>query len=309
MKRTWMFGLAAALVVAGSTVPGVARAAYEEQDEARKDDETKKPGRRFEVRRLLGGGGRLGVTLEDASGGVTVTDVHGDSVAEKAGVRQGDIVVRFAGEHVRSAAQLVRLVRETPAGREVDIEVSRGGSTQKLSATLREPDRDRLFTFRPGGGEDFHFEMPEMPDMPDVPDLPELAGVPEPPAPPAPPRIARFFMGQGRKLGLSFQELGEQLAGYFKVEGGVLVTHVEADGPAARAGIKAGDVIVRVGAQAIKDGGDLRQAIRDADAGSKTTVVVQREGRSVDLSVTVGDDERARHAPGPTRMRRPGART
>jgi C-terminal processing protease CtpA/Prc len=312
MKRTWMFGLAGALVLAGSTAPRVARASYEEQDQARKDDETKKPGRRFEVRRMLGGGGRLGISIEDASAGVTVTDVHDDSAASKAGVREGDVVVRFAGENVRSAAQLSRLVRETPAGRPVDIEVTRGGSAQKLSTTLQEPDRDRLFTFRPGGGEDFHFEMPDMPDMPDLPEIPdvaELADVPEPPAPPAPPRIARFFMGQGRKLGLSYQELGDQLAGYFKVEGGVLVTHVEEDGPAAKAGIKAGDVIVRVGGNAIKNGGDLREAIRDADAGSKAAVVVQREGRSVDLSVTVGEAEGARLAPGSTRSRRRGART
>jgi len=303
MKRIWMLGLAGALVLAGSTVPGVAGAADQKQDEV------KKPGRRFEVRRMLGGGGRLGVSIEDASGGVTVTHVQGDSAADKAGVRQGDVVVRLAGENVRSAAQLARLVRETPAGREVDIEVSRGGSTQKLSATLREPDRDRLFTFRPGGGEDFHFEMPEMPEMPEIPDVPEIADVPEPPVPPAPPRIHRFFMGQGRKLGLSYQELGDQLAGYFKVDGGVLVTHVEEDGPAAKAGIKAGDVIVRVGGHSIKDGGDLRDAIRDGVAGASTRVGVQRDGRSMDLSVTLGETEPARLAPGSTRSRRRGART
>jgi serine protease Do len=124
-------------------------------------------------------------------------------------------------------------------------------------------------------GEDFHFELPEVPELADLP------------APPTPPRPPAFHLGRGRKLGLSYQELGDQLAGYFKVDGGVLVTDVEEDGPAGKAGIKAGDVIVRVGGKAVKDGGDLREAIRDAPGGSNATIGVQREGRSMDLTVKI----------------------
>jgi len=113
--------------------------------------------------------------------------------------------------------------------------------------------------------------------------------------------------GQGRKLGLSYQELGDQLARHFKVESGVLVTDVQENGPAGKAGIKAGDVIVRVGEKAVKDGGDLREALRDAAAGSNATIGVQREGRSMDLIVKLGE-EPARLAPA-ARARRRGART
>ena len=106
-----------------------------------------------------------------------------------------------------------------------------------------------------------------------------------PPVPPIPPGFHHFGPGRGRKLGLSYQELGDQLARYFKVEGGVLVTDVDEDGPAGKAGIKAGDVIVSVGGKAVKDGGDLREALRDAAGDGSATIGVQREGRSMDLAV------------------------
>jgi serine protease Do len=305
MRRFWLIGLGGAALLSGWVTVDVARAGDEKKDDARR------PGRRIEVRRMLGGG-RLGVSLEEvaagdvsrlglsAERGAIVTEVHEGSAAEKAGLRKDDVVVRFGGQEVWSAAQLARLVRETPAGRTVEVEVSRGGSVQRLSVALAAPDRDRVFRFGP---EDFHFEMP------DLPDLPDLADIPTPPVPPMPPMTElhrRFNLGQGRRLGLSYEELGDQLAGYFKVEGGVLVTEVREDSPAARAGIKAGDVIVRAGGKAVKDGGDLREAIRDGAAGSALTLGIQREGRAMDLAVTLGEADSARP---PARARRRGART
>jgi len=273
--------MAGAALLAGWMLAGPAQAGEAGEKNARR------PGRRIEMRML--GGGRLGISLQDvgaadvarlglpAERGAVVTEVHEGSAAEKGGIKDGDVVVRFGGEDVWSAAQLARLVHETPAGRTVDLEVSRHGSIQKHTVTLAKPDRDRLFGFGPGAlGDDFHFE---------IPGLPELADVPAPPMPPIPPAFHRFGSAQGRKLGLSFQELGDQLARYFKVDGGVLVTDVDKDGPADRAGIKAGDVIVRVGGKAVKDGGDLRDAIRHAGAGADAAIGLQREGRSMDVIV------------------------
>ena len=307
MRRFWMVGMGGAALLATWMITDVAHAGDEGEQEARR------PGRRVEVLRMLGGGGRLGVSLEEvgaddvgrlglsAERGAVVTDVQEGSAADKAGIKDGDVIVRFGGQDVWSAAQLARLVRETPAGRTVDLEVSRGGSIQKLSVALAKPDRDRLMGAGPGGMEDFHFEMP---------DLPELAELPTPAIPPMPPMppAFRFGLGQGRKLGLSYQELGDQLARYFKVEGGVLVTDVDEDGPAGKAGIKAGDVIVRVGGKAVKDGEGLREALRDAAGGSNATIGVQREGRPMDLTVKIGAAEPARLAPA-ARARRRGARS
>ena len=111
---------------------------------------------------LSGGGPHLGVSLSDVGSeeqsrlklgdarGALVTKVHADTPAAKAGLKADDLIVRFDGEAVRSAAHLSRLVRETPAGRTVAIEVNRGGATQRLSATL---DTSRRFGFSGDSGD------------------------------------------------------------------------------------------------------------------------------------------------------------
>jgi serine protease Do len=99
-----------------------------------------------------------------------------------------------------------------------------------------------------------------------------------------------------RKLGIQYLELGEQLAAYFKLSGksGVLVSAVDADGPAAKAGMKAGDVILKLQGDAIGDGEDLREALSEAEGGSEVAITVQRDGRPVELKVTLAKPEERR---------------
>ena len=99
-----------------------------------------------------------------------------------------------------------------------------------------------------------------------------------------------------RKLGVEYMELGEQLAAYFKLSGksGVLVTSVDADGPAAKAGMKAGDVILKLKSDAIADADDLRDALSEAEGGSEVAITVQRDGRPVELKVTLAKPQERR---------------
>ena len=74
------------------------------------------------------------------------------------------------------------------------------------------------------------------------------------------------------------------------------MTSVDADGPAAKAGMKAGDVVTKVGADAIADGDDLR-AGHDAGGGRReVTVTVQRDGRPLELKPTLAKPEPVGHA-------------
>ena len=173
MKRLATLALAVpAVLVAGLALgPGHARA-------GEKDEEQKKVEKQVVVRHA--GGGRLGVSLADTEGdvrGAKVRSVEEGSAAEKAGIKEDDLIVRFDGEAVRSASHLARLVGETPAGRAVPIEVTRGGATQKLTATLAEGNRRvRVYSRGLPGMREFDFDVPEW----DV-------EVPEPPAPPHAP--------------------------------------------------------------------------------------------------------------------------
>lgn len=307
MKRLAALALGVpAILVAGLALgPGDVRAGGTDQD-------GKKVEKRVVVRQA--GGGRLGVGLEDTEGnvrGTKVRSVEGGSPADKAGIKEGDVIVRFDGEAVRSASQLARLVGETPAGRSVAIEVTRGGANQTLTATLAEGGR-RIHVFDgeglPGMRE-FNLEMPEwdveVPEPPSPPDAPAPPHAPMAPRVPMPPHawswksddghdmVFKMMGGGPRKLGIEYMEIGEQLAGYFKLGGksGVLVSSVDADGPAGKGGMKAGDVVLKLGSETIDDGESLREAVSKAEGGQEVTVSVQRDGRPLDLKITLAKPE------------------
>lgn len=245
---------------------------------------------RIEMVRKLGGSSYVGLNLEDTTGaerGARVKEVVKGTPAEKAGFRDGDVVTRFDGESVRSAAHLARLVAETPEGRAVPVEVRRDGAVQKLEVT---PEAGRVFA-------------PEPPEAPDAPSAPMPPRAPRAPRPPRMPELRDFdfrwhegdlpalmLHGGPRKLGIEYQPIEGQLAKYFKLSGdeGILVTSVEQGGPAAKAGLKAGDVIVKLGTRTIEDSRDLHRALDAAEPGSEVAVQVIREGRAVDLKVTLG---------------------
>jgi serine protease Do len=272
MKRTVALALGAALALA--TGAAVARAGEHDKEPQRIE-------KHVVIRH--GGGGFLGVGLDDVEGearGAKVRSVEPDSPAAKAGIKEGDVVVRFDGEGVRSAAQLVRMVGETPAGRTVGIEVQRGGASQQLSATLGEGHHMRLLGAGPGG-QAFHFEMPE-------------GGLEKPPSE-WPDRHAGdrnlLYMTPHapRRLGIEFIDMGEQLAAAYKLaaKSGVLVTSVDAGGAAAKAGIKAGDVVLALDGHEIADGHALRETVADLDAGKTVKLKIQRDGRPLELDVTI----------------------
>lgn len=312
MKRLTTLALAVpAVLVAGLALGRVDARAGE------KDGEQKKVEKQVVVRHA--GGGRLGVSLADTEGdvrGAKVRSVEEGSAAAKAGIKEDDLVVRFDGEAVRSASHLARLVGETPAGRAVPIEVTRAGATQKLTATLAEGNRRvRVYSRGLPGMREFDFEVPEWdvevpeppapPHAPSAPHAPMLPHAPMPPPAPAAPHVwswkgddgsdmvFRMLGGGPRRLGVEYMEIGEQLASFFKLPGksGVLVSSVDADGPAAKGGMKAGDVILKVGAETIADGEDLREAVAEAEGGQEITVTVQRDGRPLDLKVTLAKPE------------------
>src|ERR1019366_3458031 len=92
----------------------------------------------------VGGGSYIGVMMQEIDserakalklheeGGVEITVVEQDSPAEKAGLKVGDVVLKYNGQRVEGMQQFARMVHETPAGREVKIEISRAGAAQSV---------------------------------------------------------------------------------------------------------------------------------------------------------------------------------
>lgn len=243
-------------------------------------DRSERPERRArELTVLAGRGAQIGVRITDGSGGVTVDEVEPDSPAEKAGVKRSDVFVEFDGERVRSARQFSRLVEETPPGRTVKAIVSRDGQRKDLQITPNEGrmadviingDRLRerfgdLSAFVGRMPFDFNFDF----DMPSV--------------------------LSGRRLGVTVDNLTQQLAEYFGAKDGVLVTSVTDGSAAARAGMKAGDVITSINGDRVTSREELVRRLRDA-SGDDITIGVVRDKKETTLKAKIEPTRRLRGA-------------
>jgi serine protease Do len=241
----------------------------------------------------LAGGTYLGVSLAEIDSkravelklkepyGVEITRVEEGSPADKAGLKSGDVVIEYNGQHVEGMEQFGRLVRETPAGRDVKLLISRNGATQGIVATLG------TRKLRPVGG-NFGpgFEIPEihMPDMPQI-----------------------FTTLRSPLLGVEAESLGSQLAAYFGVKQGVLVRSVVKDTAANKAGMRAGDVITNVDGSAVGTPSELSSMVRAASSKKTFPIEVVRDHKEMSINVTIEDGRSERAIP-PGRVVRNGVR-
>jgi len=214
----------------------------------------------------------LGVSVEDMSDrlarrmnvktekGALVNSVSDESPAEKAGIKEDDIIVSFNGKTIDDASDLTRAVGKAEPGKSVECVVMRRNDRKSMQVTVAKP--------------------------------PKAVTAHVPRAPMALMRPGHFkFMGGGT-LGLSVMDLNRQLAEYFEIPGGrgVLVSEVEKDGPGAKAGLKAGDIIVSMGTANVDDIDDIHWVLSDCKEGDTVTVGYVRKGSRRSVTVTVDED-------------------
>lgn len=236
---------------------------------------------------VMTGGAFLGVGTEDISKenmgrygmrevrGVGVTQVIKDSPAEKAGLKKDDVILRFDGESVTSTRKLSRLVGESSADQTVRLAISRGGAEQEVSATLAKPKLANLLSasIRDDIFKGIEKSFPDFKDK-DWPQMESGDG------------SFVFTMGANRRIGVSTQVLSKQLADYFGAkDGGVLITSVSENSPAAKAGLKAGDVITGIDGEKVDSSGDITRAINKKQEG-EITLTVLRDKNSRTFTLT-----------------------
>jgi len=268
---------------------------------------------------------RLGVTLKEltaadakerklpAHTGVLVETVQPKGPAEAAGIKVGDVILKINGEGARSIAQVRRLVNETAITQQALVTVFRDGKTIDVPVTPAASTTQELLS--PGAKKDlddvrrkfeeFRRDLPRLRDrfreqLPrDLPRRFYFWSDPEPDPRSRPqdpflvPRLPNpqfrwplFESSPGAsRLGIVVQELGTQLAEYFKVKDGVLVSSVTPQSPAANAGLKAGDVITGIDGKDVKAPDDLLRAIRGVPDGKEATLSVVRAGQPMTIKV------------------------
>jgi serine protease Do len=243
-----------------------------------------------------GHGSEIGVSVRDVdvdsaktgNSGVLIADVKADSPAEKAGIRKGDAVVEFDGERVRSVRQFMRLVQETPPGRQVSAALMRDGQRTTVTVAPREGSAVHLLGDLDGVramgrfDPDFLEGFPAPPVPPPAPPAPAEPGVP--PAPPAPwPDVESFFYSSRSGIGITVTPLSDQLADYFGAKRGVLVTAVHDGSAAQKAGFKAGDVVTALNGTDVSQPTELARATARLRDGDDFTANVVRDKKSLTL--------------------------
>jgi len=216
---------------------------------------------------------RLGALKLKEEHGVEVTMVDQDAPAGKAGFKEHDVLLTMNGASIESKTQLQRMIHETPAGRVVSFGLSRDGQPMTIKVQLG--DRKNEFSHMALKGLDkdkdkeFHFEMPNMPDF-DV------------------PNIGVVVVHSSVRSGLMVENLTPQLGEFFgaKNGNGVLVRSVEKGSRADKAGLRAGDVITRVGDQPVHDTSDFTHALHSHSSGSVNVGVI-RDKKEQTLTITL----------------------
>ncbi|GGH00636.1 PDZ domain-containing protein [Silvibacterium dinghuense] len=215
--------------------------------------------------------------LKDTTGAEIITLDH-DAPAASAGLKLHDVVQQMNGQAIANAEQLRKLLHETPAGRNITLQISRDGQQQTISATLA--DQTQLE----------HSVLDNLTVVPDPNSDGDIALS-------APSSHGYGFFGSllfgGPSIGLQLDPLNAQLAEYFGLHDGrgLLVKRVAANSAGSAAGLKAGDVVIRVNGRNMASVSDWDKALH-ANRGKQVQVTIFRNHREFTMSLQDGEPKK-----------------
>lgn len=183
----------------------------------------------------------------DRPRGALVGEVNAGSPAEEAGLQAGDVILSFDGQVLESSSDLPPLVGATQVGEKATLRVLRDGRERDIRVTIA-----------------------KLPD--------ELAGDAG-----AAPNTTPNARSEGR-LGLALSALTAEQKEQLKIDRGVVVTEVRS-GPAARAGVQRGDVIVEVNRQKVGTPQEVVEAVQSRAEDEPVLLLIRRQGGQIFLVV------------------------
>ncbi len=203
-------------------------------------------------------------------GGVVVQSIDHDGPACKAGIRNNDVIVSVAGTKIRNTEQMVELMHGMAAGSSANIAIVRDGQTENIKVVLG----SRKNWMTPGaapapintpGAKGFIAPLPSVAFPSDV-EVPLMT-----------PASAR--------RGIVVESLTTQLADFFGVPSGqgVLVRNVQRGSLGATAGLKAGDVIIKIDGQAIRDLADWRRTMNISSGKTAFSIIREKREQVVEM--------------------------
>lgn len=234
--------------------------------------------------------GYLGVLVSDIDGenanklrlkdthGAMITLIDHDAPAGQNGLRVNDVVLTINGQNVDGAEQFGRMMKEIPAGHKVTLIISRDGASQTVTVQL--VDRKTMehdVWNKMNSGDGLSAPPSGMGMLPNGGD-----------------GISGWHMslfGSTLKVGAMVEALTPQMADYLGVQNGVMVKQVAHKSEAAAAGLRAFDVVLKVGSEPIKTTADWDRALR-ANEGRQVQVTILRERKQQTVNLQVDSKHR-----------------
>ncbi len=211
-------------------------------------------------------------------GGAEIVEVFDNSPAAEAGLKAHDIIIKFDGEPIEGPEDLAHYFSSLFNEKDVDIVVVRNGKELIFTGHIVPQELDSAILQLKLNAEKLRQQADSIKKRLKI----DISKTP-------------FYSLKGGYLGIEAETLTKQLADFFEVEYGVLVKEVYEDSPAAKAGIKAGDVIFKINDKEIKDWFDLIRTLNYYDPGDSITVFLKRKGQTLKVTAVLAKRNRALH--------------
>ncbi|HZL29027.1 MAG TPA: PDZ domain-containing protein [Acidobacteriaceae bacterium] len=241
--------------------------------------------------------GYLGITYRDTSDeravelhlqgahGAEIIMVDHDGPAGKAGLQPHDVVLQVDGQNIENAEDLSKRIRNSAPGKVFSMSIMRLGRPMNLTAKLADQRELERAAWQQ------HLNVPEpKPDDDGVDNILVQRYSVETAPPPRTESLGRGIIGtvlrSGPYTGASLEAMEPQLAGFFGAppKTGLLVNGVDPNSPAAFAGLKAGDVVLKVDAAPVASGSDWTKRMR-ASSGRAVTLTILRDKHEQSLTM------------------------
>ena len=210
------------------------------------------------MRKINSNSAFLGVMTEETDNGATITDVTDSSAAAKAGLKEGDVITKIGDDKITGPDDLYKAVGKHKPDEKVLITFLRDGKQSTVSATLGKSNQVRVYSWKTPGDFNYNFNKDFNHNF-------------------------SFAFSDKPHLGISAQDTEDG--------NGVKVVDVDdEDSPAAKAGLKEGDIITQVNGKTITSTDDLRQSIKDVKKGDTVKITYKRNNQTQTVEIKLPKD-------------------
>ena len=211
---------------------------------------------------FFGNQGFLGVTTEKAGDGVKITDVSKGSAADKAGLKEGDIITKIGDKKISDPDDLMEVISGYKPKADVAISYKRDGKSADVKATLKDRNfpNTYLFNNKLAGTAPLEFTRPK------------ISGIPG--------ESFAYSWGFGRaRLGVRIEDTEN--------ETGAKITDVDDESTAAKAGLKENDIITEVNGKKVKDVNEVRKELVELKDKTSYTIKANRNGSEMNFEIKI----------------------